>query len=68
MWLSLEMNEAPFGGLDTKEKVQMRIQKSNHYLLGNGAFNEDDIWNMATLTASEAIDPSDVNPPVPALT
>ena len=68
VWLPLEMNEAPYGGLDTKEKVQMHIQKSAHYSLGCGSFEQNDIWNMSTLTADEAIDPSDVNPPVPTLT
>ena len=64
-WLPLEMNETPHTDLETKEKVQLYTQSRGHFSLANQSFAEDDIWNMATLTAEEAIMPSDVNPAVP---
>jgi hypothetical protein len=64
-WLPLEMGEAPYNGLDTKEKVQLYVQSRGHMSIANETFAEDDIWNMATLTAAEAIMPSDVNPAAP---
>jgi hypothetical protein len=66
-WLPVEMNEQPYRGLDTKQKVQVNTQTGTHYSLAITS-DPENIWNMSTLTADEAIDTSDINPPIPALT
>ena len=64
LWLPLEMGEIPYDGLDTKEKVQLYVQGKGHPSIANQKFDIDDIWNMSTLTAEEAIMPSDINPTI----
>lgn len=64
LWLPLEMGETPFKGLDTKEKVQIYVQNQGHFSIANEKFDIDNIWNMSTLTAEEAIMPSDMNPTI----